>query len=971
MKQFSVFGLALILSTSLFAQGKEAEIKPWDKKAEKAKFHSKMVKGSPSSLKDESYAKRLQLESDSPFGGLPWRNVGPEVQSGRVMMINAPEGKPNQIYVAFATGGLFRTEDDGQTWTSVWENQSSFGIGDFAVSKDGQTIYVGTGEANNQRTSYAGTGVFKSTDAGKTWKFVGLPESHHIARIIIDPKDENTVWVSAMGHLYSENSERGLYKTTDGGKTWNLVLQKDEWTGCTDIQLDPKNSKVAGAAMYERDRRAWNFLESGENSGMYRTEDGGKTWTPIKSLPSGERCGRTGLAWSKSNNKIVYAFVENPGKVGEEEWEDEDERAPNERLTLRRFAKLEDDVFTQIDPEILKSFWSTYGPRDSKIEDVVKAVKEKKMTMLDVHLLIEKRNPAAFETGQENDEIYKSVDGGKTFERMKKVGQLGGYYYDRVFVNPTDENDLWLTGVPIIRSRDGGKTWKSGTDGSVHVDFHAVYFDPRAKGTVWVGNDGGAYFSRNDGKNWQHIENLSVGQSTTIAVDNADPYNIYTGLQDNGTMKGSSAYTPGVSRPDQWKDIGGGDGSAVAVDPREELGLTYVASQFGAHQAHLEKGGGYSARPRAPQGEPSRANWISPLLISTFHNDIVYVGFNRLYRSFDRGHTYKPISPDLTRNLPNGDVPYSTIKDLSESPLKFGLIYCGADDGRITMTPDGGNNWIDIPTPQPNKWVSRIVASRFEEGTVYCSQSGYREDDWSAYLWKSTDYGKTWTSIVGNLPNETINVVREDPHNKNILYVGTDMGVFITFDGGTTWETLHGGISHLPVHDMVIQERENDLVIATHARGCFVLNLKTVQSITPELRKADLKILSLPDGIHGSLWGYERRPEYSSEMPKNPTAKVSFFSGAAGKGKIEIVDKDGKVALSKEIDVVKGFNNSEIGLRLSDEKLDPIKPTKPKTGKDAVADPFFANRAKYLAAGTYKYRVTVGGKTVEKDWKLD
>jgi hypothetical protein len=358
-------------------------------------------------------------------------------------------------------------------------------------------------------------------------------------------------------------------------------------------------------------------------------------------------------------------------------------------------------------------------------------------------------------------------------------------------------------------------------------------------------------------------------------------------------------------------------------------------------------------------------------VVSSHANDIVYVGFNRLYRSFDRAHTYKPISPDLTKNLPNGDVPYSTIKDVSESPIKFGLIYCGADDGRVTMSPDGGNTWTDIPTPQPDKWVSRIVASRFDESTVYCSQSGYREDDWSAYLWKSTDKGKTWTSIVGNLPAETINVVREDPKNKDILYVGTDMGVFITFDGGTTWETLQGSLSHIPVHDIQIQERDNDLVIATHARGCLVLNLSTVKSITSELRNEDLKVLSLSDGIRGAQWGYERRPEYNTEMPRNPTAKVSFFVKSAGKGKLEIIDKAGKVWLTKDIDAVKGFNAAEIGMRLSDEKFDVTKPTKPKDAKEVITDPFIANRATYLPAGTYKFVVTVNGKRVEKDWKLE
>ena len=954
------------MGATVFAQ----DLKAWDKAGEKAKFHSKIVRGMPATMRDSSYSKRLSMEADSPFGGLSWRNVGPESQSGRVMTIAAPEGKPNQIYVGFATGGLFRTEDEGQSWTSVWENQSSFGVGDFALSKDGQTIWMGTGEANNQRTSYAGTGIFKSTDAGKTWNFMGLPESHHIAKVLIDPKDENTVWVSVMGHLYSQNPERGLYKTTDGGKTWNLVLHKDEWTGSTDVQLNPKNSKIAIAAMYSRDRKAWNFLESGPGSGVHRTEDGGKTWQQINTLPSGENCGRVGLAWAKSNEKIVYAFVENPGKNGD--WESEDERVPNDRLTLRRFANIDAEMFADIDSVMLKSFWTTYGPTDSKLDDIIKAIKDKKMTMAEVRALIEKRNPNAFDPGQNNDEIYKSTDGGKTFSRSKKVGVLGGYYYDRVFVNPTNENDLWLTGVPIIRSLDGGVTWKNGADNSVHVDFHAVYYDPRNPNTVWVGSDGGAYVSRNNGKSFYHFENLSVGQTTTVAVDDATPYNIYTGLQDNGTMKGPNTYVAGVSDPNIWTTIGGGDGSWVTIDTREDSNMVYTASQFGAHQARNTKTNiGYSARPRTGPNDPVRANWISPLIMSPHMGDIIYVGFNKLFRSFDKGRTYKPISPDLTRNRPNGDVPHSTIKDVSESPLKFGLIYCGADDGRMTMTPDGGNTWTDIPTPQPEKWISKVVASKYDENTVYVSQSGFREDDWSAYLWKSTDRGVTWTSIVGNLPHETINVVREDTKNKNILYVGTDMGVYITFDGGTTWETLHGGMSHLPVHDLVIQEREDDLVIATHARGCFVLNLKTIRSITPELRNDDLKVLSLSDGIRGSTWGYERRQEYSSDMPKMPTAKVSFYAKNSGKTKLEIVDKDGKVVLMKEVDSIKGFNTAEIGLRLSDEKFDVKKPAKPKDAKEAIKDPFLVNRATYLAAGSYKFVVTTNGKRVEKDWKLE
>lgn len=964
----SISSLLLIAALAVsFGQ----EIKPYDKKGERAKFHSEVLKGSSAAFRSASYAKRKQLESESFLMGFKWRNVGPEVQSGRVMMIHQPEGKPNQVLAAFATGGLYRTEDDGQTWESLWDDQESFGIGDFAVSKDGNTIYLGTGEANNQRTSYSGTGMYKSVDAGKTWQFIGLPESHHIGRVVIDPKDENTVWVAVTGHLYSANPERGVYKTTDGGKTWNLVLAKDDLTGAIDIQLNPANPKVAVAAMYHRQRRAWNFLEAGTGSGAHRTEDGGKTWRPVIGLPTDEGCGRIGLAWAQSDPKIVYAFVENPGK--NEDWVNEDERVRSGVLTPRRFLKLDAKTFADVEKSVLESFWRTYGPTSTKLDDLLEGIKAGKTTIEDVRKLLESKNPNTFDPGQYADEFYKSVDGGKSFQKVTRFGEIGGYYYERIFVNPQNADDVWFCGVPMLRTTNGGKTFFDGASmRDVHVDHHAVLFDKRDPKKIWIGNDGGIYLTRNDGKSWFHFENLSVGQTTTIAVDNKSPYNIYTGLQDNGTMKGPSTYRPGISDPRDWTDIGGGDGSAIAIDPRPDMDLVYGASQFGSHYAiDFKTGQRWSARPRAPQGETQRANWISPIILSSHHPDIVYVGFNRLYRSFDKGRNYKPISPDLTRNRPNGDVPHSSLKDISESPLKFGLIYAGSDDGRVTMTPDGGNTWVDIPTPQPEKWVSRVVASRHDENTVYVSQSGFREDDWSAYLWKSTDQGKTWTSIAGNLPHETINVVREDPKNKDILYVGTDLGVYVTFDGGATWEVLGGGLGHLPVHDMVIQEREYDLVIATHAKGCYVLPLKPVLAVTKEQREADLTITSVSDVTRSATWGYERRQPYPTEPSASPAVKVTFFSKSSGPLKLELVDKSGKVVTSVTRDAIRGYNEASLDLRLTAEKDIPKAAPKPTNGKDAVADPFEALRATFVAKGEYKLKLTVGGKSIEKDWKLD
>jgi photosystem II stability/assembly factor-like uncharacterized protein len=957
--QTTVF--VLLLSTQSFSQD---GIKPYDKKAEKEKFHSTATRGSTAEQKAAAYQKRLKLESDSFFGNLLWRNVGPENQSGRVLSIQSPSASPNDIYVGFATGGLYRTNDEGQSWTSLFENQSAFGIGDFKVTKDGKTIYLGTGEANNQRTSYAGTGMFKSTDSGKSWTNIGLPESHHIARVTIDPRNESTVWVSVMGHLYSANPERGLYKTIDGGKTWQHVLKKDDLTGCVDFQLHPKNSQIGIAAMYHRERKAWNFLEAGPGSEVMRTDDGGKSWKGVAGLPKGDSLGRVGLAWAQNDEKIVYALVENPGK--NEEWLDEDERVPGGRLTPRRFAALSEEQFTSLDSEILKSFWSANAPRDAKLDEILKSVKDGKMKMSEVRKKLEERNPNLFEPGQKEDEVYKSVDGGKSFARVAKLGQQGGYYWGKIYVNPRDDNDVWLCELPALRSKDGGKTWKVGVDFSVHVDYHAVFFDHRNPNWIWVGNDGGPYLSKNDGKSWTHLNNLSVAQSTTIAVDNATPYNVYTGLQDNGTMKGPSTYIPGVTALDKWIDIGGGDGSAIAVDTREDVDIVYIASQFGAHQARDQKTGRvYSARPREAG---TRANWVSPIILSSFHQDIVYVGFNKLFRSFDRGKSYKAISPDLTKNKIQGDVPHSTLKDISESPIRFGLIYCGADDGRMTMTPDGGFTWNDIPTPQPDKWISRVVASRYNENTVYVAQNGYRDDDWKAYLWKSTDQGKTWTSIVANLPDEPINVVREDSKNKDILYVGTDMGVYVTFDGGKSWESLHGGLGHLPVHDMVIQEREYELVIGTHARGAFILPLKQLEAVTKELRNTELDITSLGSLSFSTGWGYERREKYSKEMPKPPALKVNFFTNVGGSATVELVNKEGKVIVSKQVSSLKGFNATDLEMRLTAESFDQ---TKPERSKDGLADPFQKNRPTFVPKGEYKVRVTIGSKVVTKDWKLD
>jgi photosystem II stability/assembly factor-like uncharacterized protein len=943
-------------------------------KAEEARrFHLFPARGTDVATRMRGYEQRQRMKEASPFGRLLWRNVGPEVQGGRVIDIRIPADRTEQVYVAFATGGLWRTEDEGITWTSLFDDQSAFGIGAIAVSRRGRTIWVGTGEANSQRTSYAGTGMFKSVDGGKTWRHLGLAATHYIGRVLIDPKDEDTVWVAAMGHLYTPNPERGVYKTTDGGRTWQHVLKTDDYTGAIDLAIDPRDPRVAYAAMWDRERRAWNFRESGPGSALYQTRDGGATWRKLSELPHGEAAGRYGLALCRARPDTVYAFLDN--QSNDPDWEFLDEFAPSGRLTPRRFLLLDEQRLLQVERPVLEAFFRQYAPRELNLDETLRLVREGKLTVRDVRKKIEERSPDVFSPDLVAEELYRTDDGGRTWRRVEngRFGEHGGYYWGKVSVNPRDPNDVYTLGVLLLHSKDGGRSWERTAD-EAHVDFHSVCFDPRGTRKVWIGCDGGVYLSPDGGEHLRHLNNLSVGQATTLAVDMKRPYNIYVGLQDNGTLKGPSAARTGRGDLGRWERVFGGDGSAVTVDPRDGGDLVYTAMQFGVHMARNQKTGEtWSARAQAPPGDPPiRYNWISPLILSPHNPDLVYLGAQRLYRSTNQGKKYEPISPDLTKNRPNGDVPFSTIKDISESPLRVGLIYVGCDDGNVQMTADGGGEWIDISTPAPSKWVSRVVASKWDEGTVYVAQNGYREDDSTAYLWKSTDQGHTWTSIMGNLPPEPINVIREDPTHRGMLFVGTDMGVYVSFDDGGSWETLHGGLPNTPVHDLLVQARDNDLVIATHSRGAWVLPLRTVYLLTPELRKTDLALLPVESMRRQPNWGYERRQPWEREPATAAVLRATFFSRNPGSATVRIRDRDGSVIKEKTVAGGRGFNPVEIDLLLAPGRPGTVdvRNRELRTAEDALKDPREAERARYLEAGDYTVDVTVSGRTTSQPWKL-
>ncbi|MCW5940927.1 MAG: hypothetical protein KIS66_01760 [Fimbriimonadaceae bacterium] len=964
--------LLALAAPALLAQP-EIFARPMSKAEEARKFHRPDVRGMSAEERLEAYAKRLDLEAKSLWGGLNWVSVGPEIQSGRVVDIESPAGDPKRLFVAFATGGLHVTEDEGTTWTSLFDTESAFAIGDVAVSRDGKTVWVGTGENNSQRTSYSGTGLFKSTDGGKTWANTGLAETHRIGRIQIDPHDENVVYVGALGSLYSQNPARGVYKTTDGGKTWRHVLKLDEHTGVIDLKVDPKNPKTLYAVAWDRDRRAWNFRESGPGSALYKTTDGGMTWTKLGAgvLPQGDAMGRAGITISPQNPNRVYLLVDNQGDDLATPWRDEGR--PGGVLTPSRFAMLNDDLLKALDTGVLQDFLSSFGSPRLDAEQVKKDVDEGKSSFADLKRTLMERNPRAFEYDIVNSQVWRSDDGGKSWTKPHpgNLGEILGYYCGRIEVSPHNADEVWVTGVLMIRSLDGGKTWKRAAE-RMHSDYHAVFFDPRDPRRVAVGNDGGLYVSGDGGQNYRHWNNLAVGQFTTIAVDDKVPYNIYGGLQDNGTMRGPSNYVPGRSAPSLWTSIGGGDGSAVAVDPRNGGDVVYVASQFGSHSA-LEQSTGrrWNARANAGRGEPElRYNWISPLIVSPHHPDIVYLGAQKVFRSLNQGRTWEAISDDITKDRPNGDVPFSTLKDLSESPFKFGLIYAGADDGTVKVTKNHGFTWEDVSTPTPDKWVSRVVASKHDPATVYVAQSGYREDDFAPYLWKSTDYGATWTSIIGNLPNETINVVREDPKNPRILYVGTDLGVWVTFDGGSTWEPLAGGLPRTPVHDIAIQAREMEMVIGSHARSVWKFDLKPMLEANESLRETPLKLWPL-ESARRTNWGFGRRAPFDTSLPPSPTLSGRLWSLEAGEATVRIVDKDGKAAVEKRVPLRRGYNAFSLDLLLeAGTPIGEVPTVLPKTVEEALRDPYAARRGVYIAAGDYRVTVTLGDRTVDEKWTV-
>ena len=759
--------------------------------------------------------------TSSVASGLKLRSIGPALTSGRVADIAVHPTDKAIWYVAAAAGGVWKTTNAGTSFTPVFDGEGSFSIGAITIDpKNPNIVWVGSGENNAQRVVAYGDGVYKSIDGGKSWTNTGLKESEHIGRIVIDPRNSDVVYVAAQGPLWRKGGDRGVYKTTDGGKTWTKILAVDDWTGANDIQLDPRNPDLLVATTWQRNRRVFAFIAGGPGSGVHRSTDGGKTWTKSQSGFPSEDLGRIGLSMSPADPSVVYAIAEAANAKGG---------------------------------------------------------------------------------------LFRSRDGGASWERMGGF-QTGGNYYNEVFADPKNVDRVYAVDVMLQVSDDGGRNFRRVGENLKHVDNHSVWIDPDATDHLIVGCDGGVYETFDRGRTWRYSANLPITQYYRVATDESKPfYRVFGGAQDNFSIGGPSrTRTNNGIRNSDWFITSGGDGFGSVVDPVDP-NTVYAESQFGVlSRFNLKTGEVVGIQPfDDTNGEALRWNWDSPLFVSPHSHTRIYFAANRVFRSDDRGDSWRPISPDITRQIDRNTLKamdriwsvdavaknasttlFGTIVNISESPVKEGVLFAGTDDGRISITEDGGANWRHtdkFPGIPDTSYVSHVIPSNHDVNTVYATFQNHQSGDFKPYVVKSTDLGRTWTNITGDLPARGSTwSIAEDHVDRNLLFVGTEFGLFFTKDGGKKWVQLKGGLPTIQVRDLTIQRRENDLVVATFGRGFYILDDYTpLRSMTEQtlaqnavlfpVKTAPLYVESTPLGLPGASF-----QGHSYYMASNPPFGAVF-----------------------------------------------------------------------------------------------
>lgn len=855
----------------------------------------------------------LSAQDLGQLQSLKFREIGPSNMGGRVDDFAVVESNPTIVYAGLASGGVWKTVNGGTTWTPLFDNQPLASIGDITIApSDPDTVWVGTGEANNRQSSSWGNGVYKSTDGGRTWKHMGLKDTHHIGRIAIHPRDPNIVYVAALGRLWGPNEERGLFKTTDGGKTWNKVLYVNADTGVTDLVMDPESPDTLYAAAYQRRRTAFGFNGGGPGSGLHKTTDGGVTWKKLSTgLPSGE-LGRIGLDIYRRDPKVLYALVE------------------------------------------------------------------------------------SLESG-----IYRSDDKGETWRKMSNQNPRP-MYFSQVRVDPNNDQRVWVLGVQLFFSDDGGKTFRN-VAGPIHVDFHAMWINPANSDHVIAGCDGGIHFTRDRGKTWDSLENIAIGQFYEVGFDMQKPYRVCGGLQDNSTWCGPSASTDrrGIAR-DEWFTVAGGDGFYAQVDP-EEPWIVYGESQDGnlvrrdlrAHESR-------SIRPREDDDKMPRYRfqWNSPVVLSKHDRKTLYYGGNFVFKSNDQGDTWKRISPDLTTNVERNslkifDRPMSdrkvlsrndgvgnfpTITTLAESNRRAGILWAGTDDGQLHVSRDGETwkNVVDrIPGVPKGTYVSRVVPSVHNEATAYVTFDGHRSNDFGIYIYKTADFGETWKEITAGIPKEggVVNVVREHPRNASLLFAGGEFGLYVSFNGGDSWRELKNNLPRVPVDDIAIHPRENDLILGTHGRSVWILDsIYPLEQMTARVAESPVHLFDVRPAVS---WRMRERRDftgsehyYGQNPPYGAILDIHLKAKAEPKDlKILIADKQGRPVRELKADKLEaGLNRIVWDLRADR----PVPPTEEEERMARMmaemggGPPTALRSGPMVDPGEYMVKVSLAGNEMSK-----
>ncbi len=915
-----------------------------------------------------------QMEAKGIAQAFPWRNIGPANMSGRISDIEALDNDFTYVLIGSASAGVWKSTNAGTTWEPIFDTYNSASIGDVALyQKDPNIIWVGTGEKNPRNSIAWGDGIYKSTDGGKTFTHMGLKETHSISKIITHPDDPNTVFAAAGGHLWGYSGTRGLFKTTNGGKTWNKVkggLPDDGKTGAIDLIMDPSNPDILYVGFWQRIRRPYRFDSGGPNGGIFKSTNGGRSWKKLTNgLPEGDT-GKIGLAICKTKPNVVMAFVEHGFQ-------------PRENL-----------------PD---------GSENPEYKDMTKL----------------------------GSGIYRSEDSGESWQYVNRYFNRP-FYYNHIYLNPIDDKIVYVVTGGYLISYDGGKTLERQNTG-IHGDYHAFWSDPTNKNRYYIGNDGGSALTHDHGKNYIFFDNLPLSQFYAVGADNRNPYFVYGGLQDNGTWGGPSNSRDSMGiLTDHWFRIGGGDGFYAVPDPNDWR-TVYAESQQGSiSRVNIETRRGQSIRPRqnnvvnydnyvtqeildlqkeAGWGDnnPFRFNWNSPIIASSHHPGTVYFGGNFMFKTMNKGDTWEIISPDLTTSDPKkidrqtggltldmtGAENHCSIVTISESPLAPELLWAGTDDGNVQVTQDGGTTWTNVRdnfqgVPE-GIWVSRVEASHFHEGMCYVTFDGHRSDNFVPWVFKTTDFGKTWTNISNNLPEgQVAYVIREDGINRNLLFVGTEFGLFVSLNGGATWERFMNNLPTVAVHDLIIHPLYNDVIIGTHGRGIWICDDISA------LQQANMSTSASPailfDSRVATQWmsfsrgGSRGQFVYQGENPPNG-AFIHYKLGADVKdAALEITDMSGEMKLTVKLEENPGLNRYVWNYSFNPPELNDaekkllelyLKATEREERQDIgekLASSLEARGQRFAGvnrrtnelnspraqAGVYKVTLTVDGKTIVK-----